>query len=318
MSPRIIFAGTPEFAATSLQALLDQSYEVVAVYTQPDRPSGRGRKLTPSPVKQIALDANIPVYQPLNFRQQEDVEQLKSLNADLMIVVAYGLLLPLPVLEAPSMGCINVHGSLLPRWRGAAPIHRALMAGDQETGITIMKMDVGLDTGDMLLKSSFPITSEDTSGSLHDQLAELGANTLLAALQDINSLLANAQRQDEKYACYAHKLTKQEGEIDWQQPAQQISLQIRGLSPWPVAFTSLEGQTLRIWDAQVTESTDNQAAAGTIIGHHKQGIEVACGEGSVYLTRLQMSGGKPLAAKDLLNSKQALFAVGVQLGAHHE
>lgn len=310
----IIFAGTPDFAASHLAALLETEHKIVAVYTQPDRPSGRGRKLTASPVKQLALEHDIPVEQPLNFKQPEQVEQLKHYGADIMIVVAYGIILPADVLNTPRLGCINVHGSLLPRWRGAAPIHRALLASDSNTGVTIMQMDEGLDTGDMLYKADCPITARDTSGALHDRLAELGSETLVTALNKLVAGELNPEPQDESQANYAEKLQKAEGQIDWQQSAQNIDRQIRGLNPWPVAYCQIGDSTLRVWQADIAYSDTVEQQPGSIIAHTEQGIVVACGEYSALaLQVLQLPGSKALASDQLLNSRQALFAIGETL-----
>lgn len=310
---RILFAGTPDFAASNLKALLAAGHNVIGVYTQPDRPAGRGRKLTPSPVKKIALEHDLPVFQPLNFKLEEDRQTLSDLDADLMIVVAYGLLLPKAVLDAPRLGCINVHASLLPRWRGAAPIHRSLLAGDRETGVTIMQMDIGLDTGAMLLKKSCPINPTDTSGELHDRLAEIGQSALLDSLAGIADQTITHETQDDSLACYAHKLEKAEGQIDWQQPALEITRQIRGLSPWPVAFTTLNGETLRIWYAEA-DTTPCDAKAGTIVGTDKKSIMVASGDGVVRLLKVQLPGSKAMDTSAVLNSKKELFSNGTELG----
>jgi methionyl-tRNA formyltransferase len=311
---RIIFAGTPDFAASSLAALIDSEHQVIGVYTQPDRPAGRGRKLKASPVKSLALENDIPVYQPQRLKGEAEQAELASLNADLMVVVAYGLLLPLAVLEAPKYGCINVHASLLPRWRGAAPIHRSLLAGDAETGITIMQMDEGLDTGDMLFKNTCPILPDDTSGSLHDRLAILGASALINTLQLIQSNQLKPLKQNDADACYAHKLTKEEGVIDWSNSAETIDRQVRGLSPWPIAYTTLGDDNLRILSAS-PEATNTSAQPGTIIEAHKDRIIIACGNTTALgITRLQLPGGKPLATKDVLNSRKELFSTGVHLG----
>ena len=308
---RIIFAGTPDFAAASLKALLDSHHDICAVYTQPDRPAGRGRKLTPSPVKQLALDHQIPVEQPLNFKQQNSLEQLASYQADLMIVVAYGLLLPQAVLDTPRLGCINVHASLLPRWRGAAPIQRAILAGDNETGVGIMQMEAGLDTGPVLLEARCPIAASDNAQSLHDKLAALGATTLLESLKDIEHLLQQARPQDDSQMTYAAKLQKQEAVIDWQQPAAQLLRQVNAFNPWPVAQTQWRGDTLRIWQSQVSaEST--QATPGTVIAVNKQGIDVACGDGSLRITQLQVPGKRAMQVQDFLNANS--IDVGEQLG----
>ncbi|MFB0962903.1 MAG: methionyl-tRNA formyltransferase, partial [Pseudomonas sp.] len=252
-SLRIVFAGTPEFAASHLQALLDSEHSVIAVYTQPDRPAGRGQKLTPSPVKQLASKHNIPVLQPLNLRSTEAQQELAAFNADLMVVVAYGLILPQTVLDSPRLGCINSHASLLPRWRGAAPIQRAIEAGDTESGITVMQMEAGLDTGPMLLKVKTPILATDTAGSLHDRLATLGPDAVLQAIQGLADGSINAEKQLEGLATYAHKLNKQAALIDWQRPAAALDCQIRAMHPWPVAHTTLAGETLKIHSAQVSE-----------------------------------------------------------------
>jgi methionyl-tRNA formyltransferase len=308
---RIIFAGTPDFAAASLKALLDSEHDICAVYTQPDRPAGRGRKLTPSPVKQLALDHQIPVEQPLNFKQDNRLEQLASYQADLMIVVAYGLLLPQAVLDTPRLGCINVHASLLPRWRGAAPIHRAILAGDNETGVGIMQMEAGLDTGPVLLEARCPIAASDNAQSLHDKLAELGATTLLESLKDIEHLLQQARPQDDSQMTYAAKLQKQEAVIDWQQPATQLLRQVNAFNPWPVAQTQWRGDTLRIWQAEVS-AEPTQATPGNVIAVNKQGIDVACGDGSLRITQLQVPGKRAMQVQDFLNANN--IDVGEQLG----
>lgn len=311
---RIIFAGTPDFAATNLAALLESRHQVIAVYTQPDRPAGRGRKLTASPVKSLALAHDIPVYQPQNFKGETERAELAALGADIMVVVAYGLLLPKAILDAPKLGCINVHASLLPRWRGAAPIHRSLLAGDTETGITIMQMDEGLDTGDMLYKSSCTIQPDDSSGALHDRLADLGASALIDTLQIVQSGQLNPIKQDDSLACYAHKLAKQEGLIDWSDSAESIDRKVRGLSPWPIAYTTLGDDTIRILSASpATEASD--APPGTIIGTRKNQIIIACGNhSSLAIERLQLPGGKPLATRDILNARKELFSTGEKLG----
>lgn len=309
---RIVFAGTPDFAASSLQALLDSEHEVIAVYTQPDRPAGRGRKLTPSPVKQLALTQDIAVYQPLSLKGENEQAELAALNADIMVVVAYGLLLPKAVLDTPRLGCINVHGSLLPRWRGAAPIHRAVLAGDEMTGITIMQMDVGLDTGDMLYKTEMPIQPDDTSGDLHDRLAAQGAEALVAALAQIADGNATPEKQDDSLANYAHKLEKQEGAIDWSQSAEQIERQVRGLSPWPVAYCQLDGKAMRIWGAKASTEISDQTP-GSVAEIGKKNLRIACGEGSLLLTKIQLPGGKPLDIAAVLNAKRDLFPVGKPL-----
>ncbi|MCP4789015.1 MAG: methionyl-tRNA formyltransferase [Gammaproteobacteria bacterium] len=308
---RIIFAGTPEFAAQHLQALINSHHDVVAVYSQPDRPAGRGRKLTASPVKQLAMDHQLEIQQPLSLKEPDTQAQLASYQADIMVVVAYGLLLPQVVLDIPRLGCINVHGSLLPRWRGAAPIQRALLAGDAETGITIMQMAAGLDTGPMLHKSTVAISEQDTSASLYDKLAIAGCTSLIEVLDQIECL--RAQEQDEKLTCYADKLSKSEGVINWQQPAPAISLQVRGLNPWPVAYTGFSQQKLRIWMAQAQPNKHTDMAPGTVIGYSKQGINVACGQGQLLITALQWPGSKAISGAQLKNLQQKL-PIGSLLG----
>ena len=312
---RIVFAGTPDFAAASLQAVLDHTaqnqYEVIAVYTQPDRPAGRGQKLVASPVKQLALTHDIPVYQPLNFKDEADRQALADLNADIMIVAAYGLILPKAVLDTPKLGCINVHASLLPRWRGAAPIHRAVIAGDTLTGITIMQMDVGLDTGDMLYKKECDIKPEDTSGSLHDRLAMLGGEALIEGLEAIKSGQVTPEKQDDSLTCYADKLTKQEGEVDWTQDASVISLRIRGLLPWPGAYTQTPAGVMKIHAAKLLNTEDQDFECGEITMVSKEGVVVNTGKGSILITELQFPGGKRMAVQDALNGK---FKDQLQLG----
>jgi len=297
----IIFAGTPEFAAVSLEALVQSPHSICAVYTQPDRPAGRGRKLKPSPVKQLALQHEISVLQPASLKNADAQQHLASFNADLMVVVAYGLLLPAAVLEIPRLGCINVHASILPRWRGAAPIQRSILAGDKKTGVTIMQMDVGLDTGDMLLKSTTEISQNDTSQTLHDRLAEVGSRALIDTLEIIGNDKLAPEKQDNDKACYAEKLQKSEALIDWQQSAEQIHRQIRAFNPWPVAQTTVEGNTLRLWNAELIQETSNQTP-GSVIGESKSGIVVATGDGVLWITQLQLPGGKPLVVSDFINA----------------
>ena len=310
-SLKVIFAGTPDFAANVLQAILQSKHQVIACYTQPDRPAGRGRKLTPSPVKAMAQEQGIPVYQPVNFKDGADLQQLQQLQADIMVVVAYGLLLPKAVLETPRLGCINVHASLLPRWRGAAPIQRAIAAGDKESGVTIMQMDEGLDTGDMLLKSTTPIQPQDTGGSLHDRLAEMGAKDAVTALDLICNQQQSAEKQDDSLANYAHKLSKQEAKLDWQKSAQDLHNQVRAFNPWPVSHAELDGETVRIWSTEALPGTGDKSA-GTIVTVNKDSIDVACGEGILRITELQLSGAKRLSAAAVLNSKADRFSPGKQ------
>lgn len=312
-SLNVIFAGTPDFAASSLQALLDSKHNVVAVYTQPDRQSGRGKKISMSPVKELALQHDIPVEQPTSLKAEEAQQQLASYNADIMVVVAYGLLLPQAVLDIPRLGCINVHGSLLPRWRGAAPIQRAIEAGDSESGITIMQMEAGLDTGPMISKAVTPITADDTGASLHDKLAAQGATLLVSTMDNIASDNYSAESQDDSLATYAHKLSKQEAFIDWNQSAHQIERTVRAFNSWPVAQSKLEDKVIRVWASEVVEAESSQSA-GTIISADKSGVLVACGENQLLLTELQLPGSRKMSVKDLLNApkNQELLANGAQ------
>ncbi|MDH4275833.1 MAG: methionyl-tRNA formyltransferase [Gammaproteobacteria bacterium] len=304
MNPlRIIFAGTPEFAAQALRALLGTPHIVVAVYTQPDRPAGRGQQLRASPVKALALQQGLPVLQPASLKSTEEQAALRAFAADLMVVAAYGLLLPPAVLAIPRLGCINIHASLLPRWRGAAPIQRAILAGDAETGITIMQMDAGLDTGAMLLKVACPITDDDTAASLHDKLAELGGAALLHALARLPELSLHAQAQDSALATYAAKLRKEEGRLDWSQSASQLHRAVRAYNPFPIAQTAWGDQVLRIWQAQVLASATTRATPGTVIAATKEGIDIATGDGVLRILRLQWPGGKPLSAAEFVNAR---------------
>jgi len=298
---KIVYAGTPDFAAVALQALIDSPHEIIAAYTQPDRPAGRGRKLKASPVKELAQEHNIPAYQPESLKSADEQAKLADLQPDVMIVAAYGLLLPAEVLAIPRLGCLNIHASLLPRWRGAAPIQRAILAGDAETGITIMQMDVGLDTGDMLYKVTTPIEESDTAQTLHDRLADLGARAIVEALEGLQAGTLSAEKQDDTKACYAKKLHKGEATIDWSLTAEQIARQVAAFNPWPVAQTQHGEAILRIWEARALTESSSQPA-GSVIHADKQGIDVACGEGVLRILRLQRPGGKPQAAVDFLNA----------------
>lgn len=312
---KIIFAGTPDFAAESLRALINADHRIVAVYTQPDRPAGRGKKQHKSPVKLLAESASIPVYQPEKLTGAAEQQTLASLQADLMIVAAYGLLLPAPVLTIPALGCINIHASLLPRWRGAAPIQRAIQAGDQQTGITIMQMDEGLDTGNMLLKVATEIRSDDTGGSLHDRLSALGARAILDYLEQIKRqapAIAGMQVgevQDNREACYAHKLSKQEAEIDWQQDALQICRNIQAFNPWPVAFLVQNDQRIRLFAAEHL-TWQGDAQPGTVLEKNKHGIVIACGNDAIRILKLQLPGAKAIDAQAFLNGGKAILEVG--------
>jgi len=311
-SLRIIFAGTPDFAARHLDALLSSGHQVVGVFTQPDRPAGRGKKLMPSPVKVRAEEHGLPVFQPASLRPQENQQLVADLNADVMVVVAYGLILPKAVLDMPRLGCINVHGSLLPRWRGAAPIQRSLWAGDADTGVTIMQMDVGLDTGDMLYKLSCPITDEDTSATLYDKLAELGPKGLIDTLQQLADNRVQPEVQDEALVTYAEKLSKEEARLDWSLPAAQLERCIRAFNPWPMSWLEIDGQPVKVWQASVIAGPVN-AAPGTIVEANKQGIQVATVEGILNLESLQPAGKKAMSAQDLLNSRREWFTPGNSL-----
>lgn len=309
---RIIFAGTPDFAARHLDALLTSGHQIVGVFTQPDRPAGRGKKLMPSPVKVVAEQHSLPVFQPASLRPEENQKLVAELQADVMVVVAYGLILPKAVLDMPRLGCINVHGSLLPRWRGAAPIQRALWAGDSETGVTIMQMDVGLDTGDMLYKLSCPITEDDTSATLYDKLAELGPQGLIETLQQLADSSIRAEVQDETHVTYAEKLSKEEARMDWSLSAAQLERCIRAFNPWPMSWMMIEDQPVKIWKASVIHGQP-QAEPGTILAASKQGIEVATAEGILNLEILQPAGKKAMSAQDLLNSRRDWFTPGNRL-----
>ncbi|WP_299940273.1 methionyl-tRNA formyltransferase [uncultured Microbulbifer sp.] len=313
----IIFAGTPDFAAVHLQALLHSEHTVIAVYTQPDRPAGRGKKLLASPVKLLALSHNIPVYQPRSLRDGATQRVLAALGADIMVVVAYGLILPQAVLDTPRLGCLNVHASLLPRWRGAAPIQRAVEAGDSESGVAIMQMEAGLDMGPVLVERRCVIGQADTGGSLHDRLAGLGGPALLEALAQLNSGNAQPQPQDDTGASYANKISKQEAYLDWQRPAEALQRQIRAFNPFPVCWTTYRdkkaAQRLRIYSADIERSGHNKRP-GTIIASDDRGILVACGGEALRLQRLQLPGKKALPAADILKGYRQQFAPGTQLG----
>ena len=309
---RLVFAGTPDFAATALKALIAAGHTIVGVYSQPDRPAGRGRKLQPSPVKQVALDHEIPVFQPETLKTPEAQKQLADLNPDVMIVAAYGLILPKAVLDIPTHGCLNIHASLLPRWRGAAPIQRAIAAGDAETGITIMQMDEGLDTGAMLLKSLTAIEDSDTGGSLHDRLAELGGNAIIKALELLQKGELTGEPQSDELACYASKLSKTEGHIDWATDAKAIERLVRAFNPWPGTYTDLGDQRIRIHEARALVTTSD-GLPGTVVQRDREGIDIACGNGTLRITCLQLPGSRAQSVNDLINGGKELLMPGQEL-----
>ncbi|MCE8003077.1 methionyl-tRNA formyltransferase [Billgrantia ethanolica] len=320
---RIIFAGTPDFAAASLAALLQSQHQVIAVYTQPDRPAGRGRKLTASPVKSLAIEHGLPVLQPETLKSAEVQGELAAFEADLMVVVAYGLILPQAVLDTPRLGCLNVHASLLPRWRGAAPIQRAIEAGDSESGVTIMQMDAGLDTGDMLLVKRTPITATTTGGELHDTLAQLGGEAIVEALDVLAGKGLAATPQPEEGVTYAAKLSKAEAELDFSRPAAELAAKVRAFNPWPVTWCHLGSERLRLLMAEVGIARDDDPASvsGTLLAPDSDALRIACGQqGSEVLrvTQAQLPGGKPLAARDLLNARHERLHPGHVLGQANE
>lgn len=313
MSLRILFAGTPVFAERHLESLLNSAHEVVAVLTQPDRRAGRGKKEQPSPVKIRALQANIPVLQPVSLRDTTLRDELLALRPDIMVVVAYGLLLPQWVLDVPPMGCLNVHASLLPRWRGAAPIQRTVIAGDSTSGVTIMQMDAGLDTGPMLHKVEVALVDDETSGTLHDKLATLGPPALLSVLADPINAIAHGERQDELLATYASKISKTEGDMPWTESAVVLDQLIRGLHPNPGCFSALNGQRLKIHAANPVHLPTTNDDPGTILRVDRNGILVRCGEQALLITRAQLPGGKPLDIAQLINGNPTLFSPGNHL-----
>ena len=304
---RIVFAGTPDFAVPCLRAAALRG-EVVGVYTQPDRPAGRGRGLTSSPVKLEALQRGIPVLQPENFRSAESKQILRALQPDVMVVVAYGLILPQSVLDIPQHGCWNVHASLLPRWRGAAPIQRAIEAGDTRTGVCLMQMEKGLDTGPVMLSKAINIEPEETGGQLHDRLADLGAHVLADALGLLRATIhLPPQPQPAEGVTYAHKLDKAEARLDWAQPARVLANKVRAFHPWPVAEAQLQGERVRIHSA-IALDENHAAAPGSVLRAGREGIDIACGVGALRLRILQREGGKPIAAQDYRNARRDVFA----------
>jgi methionyl-tRNA formyltransferase len=307
---KIVFAGTPEFAVPALEALVASDHAVAAVYTQPDRPAGRGRKLTPSPVKHCALEHGLPVSQPVNFRAAADLQALESIHADLMVVAAYGLLLPRAVLQAPRLGCVNLHASLLPHWRGASPIQQAILAGDKRTGITLMKMDEGLDTGDVIATREIDIDPEWSAGELQTELARLGAGLLIDTLGDIEAALESARPQDDSEASYAPRLDKRQAELDWNKPCEILLREIRAFNPWPVSYTRLDDDNLRLWRAEAASGGDG--VPGEVVTHDRSGVLVRCGDGSIRITELQFAGRRRCDASQALNARNL---TGCLLGA---
>lgn len=316
-SLRVVFAGTPDFAAEHLRQLLATEHHIVGVYTQPDRPAGRGKKLQPSAVKQVAIDHELPVYQPASLKSDEAQAQLQQLDADVMIVVAYGLLLPQAILDIPRYGCINVHGSLLPRWRGAAPIQRAIWAGDNESGVAIMQMEAGLDTGPVLHETRCEISAVETSATLYQKLEKLGPQALITVLNDLQNYLSQAKVQDESKATYARKLSKEEGRIDWQDSARQLERNVRAFFPWPTAWFDVDGfkggqSMVKVLRAEALQS-QTKATPGTIINATGDGLDVACGEGVLRILEAQVPGKKPQAVATLVNGYGNIFYQGKAL-----
>lgn len=313
MSLRIVFAGTPEFSVPSLQALIDSEHQVLAVYTQPDRPFGRGQHLHKSPVKQLAEQYDIPIHQPKSWKIQDVADQLSAYCPDVIVVVAYGMLVPQNILDLPKFGCINVHASLLPRWRGAAPIQYAIKSGDDLTGVTIMQMNAHLDRGDILATREVQLGFHETAQHLHDSLAKLGPPALLEVLAQCEAGTLNPQFQDEGMSTYADKLTKNEARVDWNLPSAPIERMVRAFNPWPVAFTTVHDQDMKIWSSEVVHEHKSNHVPGTIISATEQGIEVATGDGILRILEVQFPGGKRLPVADVLHSKQDWFKPGTVL-----
>ncbi|KTD79182.1 methionyl-tRNA formyltransferase [Legionella waltersii] len=308
----IVFAGTPEFGLPCLDAILQSRHQLKAIYTQPDRPSGRGRKLQASAVKEWALHHHLPVYQPLNFKSSEPIAELEALKPDVLVVIAYGLILPRSVLDIPRLGCINVHASLLPRWRGASPIQHAILSGDEKSGVTLMQMDVGMDTGDMLSKAEYCIRPGETAGSLHDELAQLSVKPLLNTLDAVEANTAKPEVQRNDLATYAGKINKEDAHIDWHRSALDIDRSIRAYNPWPIAYTLVGTELLRIHKASVIQS-ESSKAPGSIISLDKKGMLVAAGSGCLLIETIQFPGAKAMSVKDWLNSGKTMLQIGMIL-----
>lgn len=310
---KIIFGGTANFAIPALKKLATSKQQILAVYTKPDREAGRGLKLTKSPIKKLAEELNLPIYQPENFKNEAAQNELKNLGPDIFIDVAYGLLLPEEVLKIPRFGCINIHPSLLPRWRGAAPIQRAILAGDEFTGVSIMQIDSGLDTGPILQQEKFAIDPNDTTSSLENRLAHLGAELLLEVLEKLEHGISTATPQSNFNSTYAEKITKEEAKIDWQKSAEEISRMVRAFNPWPIAYTQIAEQTLRIWQAMpltaLSTTLNTKKSCGTILNAGTQGIDVQTGDGILRLQMIQFPGGRALPVSEILKSKKEFFNV---------
>lgn len=310
---KIIFAGTPEFAAIALEAISLTPHQIVAVYTQPDRASGRGLKTTMSAVKTLAIQKDIPVFQPASLKLPEEQEKLRKFNADIMIVAAYGLILPKAVLSIPRYGCFNIHASLLPRWRGAAPIQHVILAGDKVTGITIMQMDEGLDTGDMLLKHEYTLSKDETSQTLHDQLAKMGAEAVVEALGLLQNQQLKPQKQDDSLSTYAKKIAKEDAQIDWHDSAEISERKVRAFNPWPIAYTNWQGESIRI-GAAVALTQAVSSAPGVLVNASREGLDVATSAGVLRLLKLQLPGGKMISAADFFNAHRKELVVGKLFG----
>ncbi len=310
MSLKIIFAGTPEFAAPCLQALIDSKHQVIVVYTQPDRRAGRGQQIIPSPVKALAVQHHIPVYQPLTFKENATTQQLKDLHADVMVVVAYGLLLPKTILTATRYGAINVHPSLLPRWRGATPIQSAILAGDNQTGVSIIQLTAKMDAGPILLQTLYPISEQATSADLHDQLAKIGADALIHTLDLLMRQALTPKIQDEQQVTYTSKISKNDALIDWRQSAIQLARMVRAYNPWPIAFCYYQGKPLRIWQSQAVDATINHAP-GTLVSMSSAGLDVATGSGILRLLTIQTPGNRFMSAADFIHGQKQHLVPGV-------